>query len=144
GDGRLDFMMSRQLWRNTGTGFINVTTNVGLATLSGSTVAWGDYDNDGRIDLLCAGPSASQLWRNTGNGFTNVTAAVAPGLPHGAYTSIAWGDYDNDGRLDFLIAGTTGSICDECDLPDGFTQIWRNTGSRFEDVTASVAPGLPG
>src|SRR5688572_9480488 len=52
---------------------------------SGST-AWGDYDNDGRLDLLLTGadvatglPSLS-LWHNTGAGFSNVTATVAPGL----------------------------------------------------------------
>jgi hypothetical protein len=91
-------------------------------------VAWGDYDNDGRLDLLLAGSDVSQLWRNTGSAFSNVTASVAPGLP-GIYAgSVAWGDYDNDGRLDFLLN----------------SQLWRNTGSGFSNVTASVAPGLPG
>jgi hypothetical protein len=138
-DGRLDFVLSgcclgigvgSQLWRNTGSGFSNVTDSVapGLPRVYQGAVAWGDYDNDGRLDLLLAGSDVSQLWRNTGSGFSNVTASVAPGLP-GIYAgSVAWGDYDNDGRLDFLLN----------------SQLWRNTGSAFSNVTDSVAPGLPG
>jgi hypothetical protein len=106
-------------------------------------VAWGDYDNDGRLDLLLNGSGIIQLWRNTGGGFSNVTDSVAPGLPRVYGTSVAWGDFDNDGRLDFLLAGTTdGKV-----PPVGgheLSQLWRNTGGGFSNVTASVAPGLPG
>jgi hypothetical protein len=84
------------------------------------TVAWGDYDNDGRPDLLFAGivpgQGASQICRNTGSGFTNIYA----GLPQTSHSSGAWGDYDNDGRLDLVITGT-----------GGMAQIWRNTGQGF-------------
>ncbi len=48
-----------------------------------SSVAWGDYDNDGRLDFLLTGLTisggpVSQLWRNTGSGFTNVTHVRRP------------------------------------------------------------------
>jgi hypothetical protein len=149
-DGRLDFLLTgddglsyrSQLWRNTGSGFSNVTASVasGLPQVGLSSVAWGDYDNDGRLDFLLTGISStgrvSQLWRNTGGAFSNVTASVAPGLPGVQFSSVAWGDYDNDGWLDFLLTGisSTGRV----------SQLWRNTGSGFSNVTASVAPGLPG
>ncbi len=61
-----------------------------------------------------------------------MTASVAPGLPGLWQASVTWGDYDNDRRLDFLITGSFVS------------QIWRNTGSNFVNVTDSVAPGLTG
>jgi hypothetical protein len=52
----------------------------GLPEVSDSSVAWGDYDNDGRIDFLLTGYTGSggvtQLWRNMGGGFT-----VPAGLP---------------------------------------------------------------
>jgi hypothetical protein len=88
-------------------------------------VAWGDYDNDGRLDFLLTGTTnggyagiISQLWRNTGAGFSNVTASVAPGLPGVSNSSVAWGDYDHDGRLDFLRTGYAGSTY--------VSQLWRN------------------
>ena len=49
--------------------FTNVTATVGLPQVGSGSVAWGDYDNDGRTDLLFGGA----IWRNTANGFTNVT-----------------------------------------------------------------------
>jgi hypothetical protein len=66
-----------------------------------------------------------------------VTASVAPGLP-GVYRGTAvWGDHDNDGRLDFLLTGAVDGL-------SGISQVWRNTGGGFSNVTASVTPGLPG
>jgi len=153
-DGRLDFLIAgynydldtniSQLWQNTGSGFSNVTDSVapGLPGVYAGTVAWGDYDNDGYLDFLLTGTpdffsNASQLWRNTGSGFTNATANVAPGLPGVYEGSVAWGDYDNDGQLDFILTGYDNSDTE-------ISQLWRNLGSRFTNVTATVAPGLPG
>ena len=123
-----------QLWRNTGNGFTNVPVS-GLRGVFVSSVAWGDYDNDGLLDFLLEGLSASgflsELWRNTGNGFAQ---APVPGLPGIADGSLAWGDYDNDGQLDFLITG----------LANGSTrisQVWRNTGSGFTNVSVPALPG---
>jgi hypothetical protein len=150
-DGRLDFLLTgrtgtlgnysgiSQLWRNTGNGFTNVTASAapGLPGVSSSSVAWGDYDNDGRLDFLLTGSYASQLWRNTGSGFTNATPSAFPnGAPLGVNaSSVAWGDYDNDGRLDFLI---TGYYFDGAVHP--MSQLWRNTGNEFTNVPI---PGLP-
>jgi hypothetical protein len=120
-----------QLWRNTGNGFVHVAIP-DLPGVRFGSVAWGDYDNDGLLDFLITGSSAtfvglkngiSQLWRNTGNGFTNVPI---PDLPQLIYSSVAWGDYDNDGWLDFLITGS--------EQPGLVTQLWRNTGSTFTNV----------
>lgn len=151
-DGRLDFLLTghtgtrrvAEIWRNSGAGFVNVTASVapGLPAISNGSAAWGDYDGDGWLDLLMAGsvgPSASvsQIWRNTGGAFTQVTGAVAKGLAAVEEAAVAWGDYDNDGRLDFVVAG---------DAADGrlVTQIWRNTGTGFANVTAALAGGIPG
>jgi len=145
-DGQLDFLITgltndtsngatiSQLWRNTGSGFTNVPIP-GLVGVFVSSVAWSDYDQDGRLDFLLEGLSAngfiSQLWRNTGNGFTNVPVPGLPGLVDG---SLAWGDYDNDGRPDFLITGLGNGSAE-------ISQLWRNTVGGFTNVPL---PGLPG
>jgi hypothetical protein len=124
---------------NTGNGFANI--NAGLPGVSSSSVAWGDYDNDGRLDILLAGQTfipptdfvpITQVWRNTGSGFSNINAGL-PGIFRGA---VAWGDYDNDGRLDILLAGRTDPVSGFVAL----SQIWRNTGQGFTNINA----GLPG
>src|SRR5262249_37601134 len=100
--------------------------------IADASVAWGDYDNDGKLDILFAGNDGNgspitQVWRNTGSGFSNITAGII-GRAEGA---TAWGDYDNDGLLDILLLGSS-----DTDLGGA---IWRNTGSRFVDIQA----GLP-
>jgi len=151
-DGRLDFLLSGldgttglpalSLWQNTGSGFSNVTASVapGLPGIFDSSVAWGDFDNDGRLDFLIAGltnvlssGAICQIWRNTGSGFTNLPI---PGLPGVAQSSAAWSDFDSDGWLDFLITGTTNG-----NSSGSISQLWRNTGSGFTNV---AIPGLPG
>lgn len=107
-----------QVWRNTGNGFTNI--NAGLPGVDEGSAAWGDYDNDGRLDILLAGTTNGsffpicEIWRNTGSGFTNINAGL-PGVYGG---SAVWGDYDNDGRLDILLCGNTPNPL--------ITQIWRN------------------
>jgi len=75
-------------------------------------VAWGDYDNDGDLDILLTGAQdkyaehpLTALYRNDAGNFT----AISVGLPAVYYGSVAWGDYDNDGDLDILFSGYTGS-----------------------------------
>ena len=69
------------------------------------TPTFGDYDNDGDIDLFFAteyAGDAPRLYRNDGNwNWTNVTADEGlAGLTEGS--SAAWADYNNDGWLDLV------------------------------------------
>ena len=142
-DGRLDLLIvgfnASQLLRNTGNGFTNVP--IGLPSFWKGRAAWGDFDNDSYLDFLATGstPNGDQtgLWRNNGDGtFTNVTV-LAPGVPGATGGGVAWGDYDNDGRLDFLLTGRNAPT-----VFGGVSQLWRNTGNGFTNVTASAVPGL--
>ena len=86
-------------------------TDIG-ASLSGgrdSDSAWGDYDNDGDLDILLIGQDASynrvaRVYRNDNSVFT-VYIDIDPTLPGVASGAVDWGDYDNDGDLDILLTG---------------------------------------
>ena len=64
--------------------------------------AWGDYDNDGDLDLyICAENDANVLYRNQGDGtFTSVS--VGTGV-WGKSQDALFVDYDNDGDLDLAV-----------------------------------------
>jgi len=77
GTGQAGSDVIAQIWRNTGTGFANL--GVGLPAITDGLVAWFDFDNDGRLDLLLSGNSANpliQIWRNTGGSFVNTQAGL--------------------------------------------------------------------
>ena len=120
-DGDLDLFVSRRdsgstgyLWRNglnlsasppTGT-FTNVTSSSGITDASGQRgCCWGDYDNDGDLDLYVVTRSgnANVLYQNQGSpswGFVAVSVGTsASGDGHDA----VFVDYDNDGDLDLSI-----------------------------------------
>jgi predicted nucleotidyltransferase len=110
----------------------------GLPEVCFSSVAWGDYDNDGDLDILMTGDTGSELiscvYRNDGNGiFTDIGA----GLPEVSFSSVAWGDYDNDGDLDILLTGRTNS-------DTVISRVYRNDGNDGNRVFTDIAAGLPG
>jgi hypothetical protein len=73
--------------------------------------AWGDYDNDGHLDLIVTagnpGTFHNMLYRNEGDGtFSWVTEGpLYTETRAGGFHAPSWGDYDNDGLLDLFIAG---------------------------------------
>jgi hypothetical protein len=95
------------LYDNQGTFSFGVV-NAGLAGISEGSVAWGDYDNDGDLDLLVGGrrvtgESISFVYGNHGGVFVDMGAGL-PGIRRGA---VAWADYDADGDLDLALVGLT-------------------------------------
>lgn len=104
------------LWRNNGDGtFTNATREAGVVTLepmNGRGVNWGDYNNDGWLDIFVSNYRLDPnfLWRNNGDGtFTNV--ARSQGVEgkekkgnYGHTMGSEWGDYNNDGNLDLFSA----------------------------------------
>ena len=125
-DGKIDMFMAKcgggearktnQLFKNNGnSSFTEVGAVVGLAdpiqTWSG---AWGDFDNDGDMDVFIGGYNGAshKLMRNNYDGsdpdsatFTDVTATSGLGLF--SYTGIdnVPGDFNNDGFIDIFSNG---------------------------------------
>ncbi len=101
------------LFRSRGDGtFENVSTKAGVsdpAKLHGMGVVWGDYDNDGRPDLLVTNDSGpNYLYHNLGNGrFEEVgsTTGTAYGSNGEVYGNMAgdFGDFNRDGWLDLVV-----------------------------------------
>lgn len=96
------------LYHNNGNGtFTDVTTRSGIDSRGWDMgVAWGDYDNDGRIDLIVTSYGRNSLYHNDGGGtFSDRSVVSGVGTVTGFWTGASWGDYDRDGFLDLYVTG---------------------------------------
>jgi len=93
------------------TSFTKITTGPVATDVEQSIgCAWGDYDNDGFLDLFVAnfGTTATNtLYRNNRDGTFSRFTAGAPVDGSGGGHGCTWGDFDNDGYLDLYVAGLT-------------------------------------
>ena len=140
-DGDVDLFVLRGAWlraagrhpnsllRNDGQGtFTDVTFDAGLGEVHypSHTAAWGDYDNDGDLDLYVGNESSrtfvapSQLFRNDGDGTFTDVAGSATVMNYGYAKAAVWGDYDGDGLQDLYVSNFGGS-----------NRLYRNTGRGF-------------
>jgi hypothetical protein len=121
------------LYRNDGAfHFTKMTTNE-VGSLAAERVnswacAWGDYDNDGSIDLIAANGwqqsdrSRCLFYRNNGDGTFNRVTAGSPANDAGAVIAVNWVDYDQDGLLDLFC-----TVHDESTLVPNL--LYRNNGN---------------
>jgi hypothetical protein len=137
--------------------FVDVTTQAGLAfPVYGMGAATGDFNNDGKVDLLLTGYVSNVLYRNTGNGtFQDVTAeSPAVALPGTWSSSASFFDYDRDGWQDLVVLGymdftlaankqcyEPGGLVDYC-APKTYRPLWahlfHNEKGRFVEVTSKA------
>ncbi|TLY28024.1 MAG: T9SS type A sorting domain-containing protein, partial [Ignavibacteria bacterium] len=111
--------------------------DIGAVLTYGNAAAWGDYDNDGDLDLVISGPTAInnanpvvKIYRNDNGTLVDINAPI-PGL----VGTVAWGDYDNDGDLDLFVTGSpdaAGSF---------YSRIYRNDGGNFVDIGVNLPGG---
>jgi hypothetical protein len=97
------------LYHNEGSGRFTSVTNSPVLSIPGesSVCIWGDYDNDGYLDLFmgAARTTTNALFHNNRDGtFSLVANSVVTTDVAGSHGA-AWGDYDNDGHLDLLVSG---------------------------------------
>jgi hypothetical protein len=110
-------------------------TDIELTGVSYGSSAFGDYDNDGDLDILITGFSdngkIAKVYRNTAGSFTEDTAIKLTGV---SYSSSIFADYDNDNDLDLLMTGYTGS--------ERIARVYNNTGCSFTEDTAIAITGV--
>ena len=158
---------TNRLYRNNRDGtFTDVTDQAGLRRTGwASSVAVGDFNNDGFDDLFVTYWGQNVLYRNNGDGtFTDVTgkarlAQASASAPPVWGSGCTFVDYDRNGLLDLLVAhyvdfdlksvpklGEASACnwkgvpvpCGPRGLPTGGLKLYRNNGDEtFTDVTAA-------
>lgn len=118
--------------------FEDIAPKLGIHAKNGNgTVAWGDIDGDGKLDVIVSGSGTFiKVYRNEGDHFTDVTEKVGLGhVPSGYSLNLV--DYDNDGWLDLFISlnGWNGP------MPD---LLFHNEHGRFVDVSKKSGLDDPG
>jgi PKD repeat protein/predicted nucleotidyltransferase len=151
-DGWLDFLISGQgagstyvtkVYKNNGNSTFSEQAGINLSKIARGTASWGDYDNDGDLDILISGNSAygtqntlAKIYRNNGdNSFTEQAGLSISGVMN---SSAAWGDYNNDGYLDILMSGYNfdGTV-------HYMSKVYKNNGDNtFEDQTSFNLTGV--
>ena len=153
-DGNVDIFVLRGAWlrgqgrhpnsliRNNGDGtFTDVTFAAGLGDVHypSQTASWGDYDNDGDLDLYVGNETSralvapNQLFRNNGDGTFMDVAAGAGVMNHRYAKAVLWGDYNGD-RLPDLYVSNSG----------GANRLYRNTGrGTFVDEARRLRVSQP-
>src|SRR5262249_5066098 len=149
---------SSALYKNNHDGtFTDIAIEAGVAysadgkPQAGMGVSAGDYDGDGRLDIVktkFAG-ATSMLYRNLGNNFSEDMTFQA-GLGRNT-RFLGWGamflDFDNDSWLDILLCnGHVYPEVSETAIEYGYRQrkvLYRNLGNgRFADVSMDAGPGI--
>ncbi len=136
-DGDLDLFVANNigftnfLYRNDGVGTFTKINNDPLVNYDAYShgVAWGDYDNDGFLDMFVADYFATRfnkLYHNNGDGTFTDESSLVPALEASSSLSGVWGDYNNDGLLDLFVNN----------ISDVNNSLYKNLGNgAFEKIT---------
>lgn len=135
---------------------IGTMSGMGLASggyaMAAMCISFGDYDNDGQLDLFITDfqQNSDHLWHNDGKGsFDEVSDQAGITLPTRRVLGFGGGffDYDNDGWLDLFVAnGHVYPEVEEVSPEVKFKQIdslLHNEGKgHFVEATKTAGPGF--
>ncbi len=108
---------------NFNNGNLEIVTDVE----SSWSASWGDYDNNGFLDLIVANKSgANSLYKNVGGVFVKEVAGDL-GIDAADSEGTAWGDYDNDGWLDLYVSNSNTNA----------NLLYKNNGGTFTSIIGS-------
>ena len=124
-----------KIYRKAKDGEFIEDTQTLISTYYGS-LAWGDYDGDGDLDLVVGGwlPDGAviKVYNNDKGRFVEDMRQILIPVFH---SSIAFGDYDLDGSLDLIVAGQTMS-------GSRTTTLYKNEAGIFTVDTTQNLPGV--
>ncbi|MFT5245393.1 MAG: hypothetical protein ACI943_000121, partial [Gammaproteobacteria bacterium] len=126
--------MPTRLFRNDDWIFTQLTQSSGIEANNHSTFghSWGDYNNDGWLDLYICNydyfdPYPNQLYRNNADGtFTEVAESVGVSDFANFSFQAVWLDYNDDGWQDVFVIN---------DRLLSENHLYKNVGGTFEDVS---------
>lgn len=94
------------LYHNLGGGHFEKAKGFPDLRIHGMAAAWGDYDNDGLLDLVVTSYDRIYLFHQNGDGtFTDFSHKAGLDRYRGFWAGASWGDYNDDGYLDLYICG---------------------------------------
>jgi enediyne biosynthesis protein E4 len=150
-----------RLFQNRGDGtFVDVTDEAGVGFRGvGMAAAWGDFDDDGHLDLVTTNYGPIVLYRNRGDGtFDDASRETGVAGFEGFWAGATWCDYNRNGLLDLYICGYVQYDYDPEDMARSTVQyeavvpftlnpssyppernlLFRNEGGRFREVAEEV------
>ncbi len=140
-DEDLDILVTGKLFNNQLSTFIYRNDNgmfskkdIGVPGVYNGNATWGDYDNDGDLDILITGNAGGKpytdVYKNEDGKYSRIKQQFIPLMNSAG----AWGDFDNDGYIDFIVSGETSNGYPVC-------VIYKNqSGSFFKQVAVSIRP----
>ena len=137
-DGNLDLYVTNGpqagqnnfLYQNNGDETFTKITSVVIANdgkaSDGST--WGDYDNDGDLDLFVANwwGQNNLLYSNNGDGTFTYESSLIPSIGETYSETASWGDYNIDGYIDLYVCNSGGTRRNQLFL--------NNTNGTFTEI----------
>jgi len=133
-----------QLYKNFGDSFgVVIEDPVNDPTDCTFGSAFGDYDNDGDLDLaisngFCNTFMANRLYENQGDGSFVDVSNLLVGNTNTCSFGIAWGDVDNNGFLDLMVANCKNKADDS----EKFNRMLMNLGNENNWMAFSLTGTL--
>lgn len=101
-----------------------------------AAAAWGDFNNDGKLDFIISGENeagsiSTTLYTNLGDEDFSAQQATIQGVVNG---TLAFSDFDLDGDLDLLVTGYSN-----LERTNQFTGIYIYNGSGYDLLYSSIS-----